>query len=276
MTVSGFTQGIPAMRKSYIKEKLGRNEPVELPLLELADPSVFELASLMGFDGLWIDMEHHGYTMETAQNLIRAARVGHADVLIRPAKGEYMRMGRMLESGAHGIMYPRCDDAQEAAEVVKWAKFAPTGKRGFDGEGADNPYCTRPMPEYVKSANEQTFIVIQLEEQHAIARADEIAAVDGVDVIFFGPGDFTVLSGIPGQFGHPLVKHAYQKLSDAAEKNRKHWGTLVGSIEQVKMLFDMGARFFIYGEDLIMVKEGLETIQHQLAELGFTFRNEIA
>ena len=65
----------------------------------------------MGFDGIWMDMEHHGYGLETALTLMRAARVGSTDIMVRPAKGEFMRMGRMLEGGAQGILYPRCDDA---------------------------------------------------------------------------------------------------------------------------------------------------------------------
>ncbi|HWP40991.1 MAG TPA: aldolase/citrate lyase family protein, partial [Tepidisphaeraceae bacterium] len=187
------------MRKSRIVGKLARNEPVLCTLLHLIDPSVYEMASLMGFDGIWMDMEHHGYSVETAANLMRAARVGTADILVRPAKGEFMRMGRMLEMGAQGVMYPRCDNAEEAREVIRWAKFAPLGKRGFDGGNPDALYCSMDIAEYVRLANQQTFIVIQLEEQSAIDQAERIAAVEGVDAIFFGPGDFTVLSGIAGQ-----------------------------------------------------------------------------
>src|SRR3954452_2095199 len=162
------------MRSSRIKAKLSRNEPVLLVTLHLTDPSAYELTSLMGFDGIWMDLEHHGYSLETAQALMRAARVGGADVLARTAKGEFMRMGRMLEAGAQGIMYPRCDDAAEAAQVVTWAKFAPLGKRGFDGGNPDMPYCTMPIEEYTKEANEQTFLVIQIEDEDALANAHSI------------------------------------------------------------------------------------------------------
>src|SRR6188508_3007590 len=120
------------MRPSKIKAKLSRNEPVLLVTLHFTDPSAYEMTSLMGFDGLWMDMEHHGYSLETAMTLMRAARVGTSDIMVRPAKGEWMRMGRMLEAGAQGIMYPRCDNAAEAKELVRWTKFAPLGQRGFD------------------------------------------------------------------------------------------------------------------------------------------------
>src|SRR5213079_469724 len=168
------------MRASKIKAKLKRNEPVLLTTLHLTDPSLFELTSLMGFDGIWMDLEHHGYSVETATALMRAARVGGADILARPAKGEFMRLGRLLEAGAQGIMYPRCADAIEAREVVRWSKFAPLGRRGFDSANADAPYCSMPMESYLRSANEQTFLVVQIEDQYAVDNARAIAAVEGV------------------------------------------------------------------------------------------------
>src|SRR5437016_14514639 len=145
------------MRISRVKSKLARNEPVLLTTLHLTDPSLYELTSLMGFDGIWMDLEHHGYSLETAMTLMRAARVGSTDVMVRPAKGEFMRLGRVLEAGPQGIMYPRCADAAEAREVVAWAKFAPLGRRGLDGANADAPYCSMPVDAYVRAANEQTF-----------------------------------------------------------------------------------------------------------------------
>jgi hypothetical protein len=100
--------------------------------------------------------------------------VGSADILARPAKGEFMRLGRLLEAGAQGIMYPRCADAAEAREVVRWSKFAPQGQRGFDSGNADVPYCMMPMDEYVRSANEQTFLVVQIEDPAALGRHQDV------------------------------------------------------------------------------------------------------
>src|SRR5260221_5768528 len=142
------------MRPSRIKAKLKRNEPVLLPMLHLTDGAVYELASLLGFDGIWMDLEHPGTSVETASTLMRAAGVGVADVLCRPAKGEFLRISRMLEAGAQGIMYPRCDNAAEAREVVRWAKFAPLGQRGIDGSNADVPYSSMPLVDYLRAANE--------------------------------------------------------------------------------------------------------------------------
>jgi 4-hydroxy-2-oxoheptanedioate aldolase len=263
------------MRDSVIKAKLTRNQPVLLTQLHITDPVVFELASLMGFDGLWMDLEHHSYSEETAAKLMRAARVGRSDILARPAKGEFMKMSRLLESGAQGIMYPRCDDAAEAAEVIKWSKFAPLGKRGLDGGNPDAPYCTMPIPDYIKHANEQTFILIQLEEQSSVDRAQAIAEVEGVDVLFFGPGDFSVLSGIPAQYDHPLVLKAMEKIGAATRKAGKHWGTPGFTPEHSRRLMDMGAMLITHTADIVLIKQGLERIQEQFIPLGFSFQSSL-
>lgn len=256
------------MRPSRIKAKLARHEPVLVTTLHLTDPSIFELASLLGFDGVWLDMEHHGYSLETAAHLMRALRVGPSDALLRPAKGEFMRIGRMLEAGAQGIIYPRCTSPAEAAEVVKWAKFAPLGCRGIDAAGADAPYATMPLVEYIRAANEQTFIVIQVEDQQGVDSAEAILAVEGVDAIMLGPGDFSILSGIPGQFDHDLVREAQRKLAAAARATGKHWGYPCGSSEIAKRMLDQGATFLAMGADILMVKEGLERILKAAQELG--------
>jgi 4-hydroxy-2-oxoheptanedioate aldolase len=244
------------MRLSKIAKKLSNDQPVLIKSLHLTDPSVFELTSLMGFDGIWIDLEHHAHSLETVQNLMRAARIGTSDIIARPAKGEFMRMGRLLEAGAQGIMYPRCDNAAEAAEVVKWAKFPPFGKRGCDGGNPDMPYCSMPIAQYVKEANEQTFVIIQVEEEQAIDNVEEIAAVDGVDIIMLGPGDYSCLSGFPGQMDHPQTKRATERIAAAALRSGKQWGRPTSSPAHARELIAMGARFIAFGSDPTLIKRG--------------------
>ena len=151
------------MRPSRIKAKLRRGEPVLVTTIHAIDPSFHEMASLMGFDGLWLDLEHHPVSLETAAGLMRAARVGTADALVRPAKGEFMRLGRVLEAGAQGIMYPRCSDAAEAREVVQWAKFAPLGRRGVDSGNADTPYCLMPLDEFYEAYEQASGLTVDPE-----------------------------------------------------------------------------------------------------------------
>lgn len=264
------------MRKSIIKNNLTCGKISHSVLLHFTDPSIFELASLMGFDGVWMDMEHHPYSLETAANMMRATRVGRADIIARPAKGEFMRMGRMLESGAQGIMYPRCNNVEEAEEVVRWAKFAPLGERGFDGGNADNPYCMNlaSIEEYTQTANKETFIIIQLEEQNAIDQAEAILNVEGIDMLLLGPGDFSILSGIAGQFEHPIVQKAIETIATAAKNTGKNWAMPVRSLQQAQTYIDMGIGLISYGSDIGKLKSGLEAIQEEFRTLGFHYGND--
>ncbi len=262
------------MRPSKIKAKLRRNEPVLVPAMHINDPAIFEMASLFGFDGLWLDMEHQSRSVETAGQLLRAARVGTSDVMVRCAKGEFLRLGRMLEIGATGIMYPRCDDAAEAREVVKWAKFAPLGTRGVDSAGADNPYCTMPLVEYLKAANDETFLVIQIEDPAALDHCEEMARVPGVDVLFFGPGDFSILSGFAGQWDHPKIMEAMRRIAAAAKSAGIHWGMPAFNPEFAKKIYDLGGRFLANGCDQQMVRAGMEDLQAKYKPLGLTFERK--
>jgi 4-hydroxy-2-oxoheptanedioate aldolase len=180
-------------------------------------------------------------------------------------------MGRTLEAGAQGIMYPRCDNAEEAREVVRWAKFGPQGQRGFDSGNADNPYCFVPPTEYIEQANNETFVIIQLESPEALEQADEIAHVDGIDALVIGPADFSILAGVPGQFHHPKIDEALQRIAVAAEAAGIHWGCPGVDATRTAELMDRGARVFYSGSDMLMVKQGLEELQRDFAALGFEF-----
>lgn len=259
------------MRQSIVKEKLAGNQPVLITQLHLTDPTLFEMASLMGFDCLWMDLEHHAYSVETASSLMRAVRVGKSDVIARPAKGEFMRMGRLLEAGATGILYPRCSDAEEAAEVVRWCKFAPQGERGYDGSSPDNPFRFMAPAEYIEAANRETFIIVQLEEPAAIERAGEIIAVEGIDGLMLGPADFSVLSGVPGQVDHKVVVEAMEKIARAADGAGKHWGRTSASFDDTKKFLEMGARLIFQGSDVMTLKKALLDLRTGASELGFTF-----
>ena len=113
------------------------------------------------------------------------------------------------------------------------------------------------MVRYVREANEQTFILIQMEEPHAVDRAEEIAAVPGVDMLMLGPADFSVITGIPGEFSHPTIVAAIEKVALAAKNTGKNWAATCGSVETARKMIDMGARLIFHGCDIVLVKNGL-------------------
>lgn len=263
------------MRRSRIKEKFRRREPALLVCLHLLDGAVYELASMLGFDGIWMDLEHHPTSLETAAALMRAARVGSSDIVARPAKGEFMRMARLLEAGAQLIMYPRCESADEAAEVVRWAKFAPQGGRGVDTGNPDCLYSSFPLEPYIARANAETGLIMQIESPAALDQVEKIARVPGIDVLMLGPGDFSVLSGVPFSFDSTEVSEAADRIAKAAAANGIEWGMPSSGPEHTQQLIAKGARFIAHGADILMVKRGLEAIRKGYQPLGFTFDDRI-
>lgn len=263
------------MRESIVKKKLARNEPVLVLTLHLNDATGYELSSLMGFDTLWIDLEHHAHSLETAQSLMRAARIGSSDILARPAKGEFMRLGRLLEAGAQGLIYPRCENAAEARELVRWAKFPPLGERGIDGSNPDMPYCSMSIADYMPLANANTFLIAMIEEEAVVDHAEEILAVDGIDAVFLGTGDFSSLGGYPGQMDHPKIHQAMERIATAARNTGKHWGRPANSAADAAKFIELGARIIAHTSDLLILANGLESIQQQFNSAGFTFDNRL-
>jgi 4-hydroxy-2-oxoheptanedioate aldolase len=264
------------MRPSRVRQKWNASKPALSVVSALTDPSVAEMMSLMGFDCIWIDLEHHPTSVETAGQIMRAARVGAADILARPGKGEFMRLGRLMECGAQGIMYPRCDNAAEAREVVRWSRFAPLGERGLDGGNPDMPYCSMDIGKYIKEANEQTFVMVQIESPAAVEHVREIAEIPGIDMIFFGPADYSVLSGKPGLFTDPAVVAACERVCRDAIAGGNRFGTIAFNPEMGKRLIDMGASLLCHGTDIVMIKQHLERIRNSFGALGFTFDDRLS
>lgn len=261
------------MRKSKALAKWRNGQPVLGTTLHFHDPSVFEMTSLLGFELIWIDLEHHAHSVETAGNLMRAARVGGADILARPAKGEFLRAARLLEAGANGIIYPRCSTAEEARELVRNLKFPPLGIRGLDGAGPDRPYGMNDLRNYLKDANQETFILVQIEDPEGLENASEIARVEGVDMLFFGPGDFSVQAGFPGDFENPKYYEALRQIAQAAEDAGKWWGTPAFSNQHAQFLVNQGAKLVTRGSDLTLFRMALMQIKEESKNLGITFND---
>lgn len=261
------------MRPSRVRQRWEQDRAAFVTTVHLTDPSVAELASLMGFDCIWIDMEHHATSVTTAAQMMRAVRAGGgADVMARPGKGELMRMARMLEAGAQGILYPRCDDADEAKQVVRWAKFAPLGERGFDGANADNAYATGGAPaDYTAQANATTWLAVQIESPDAAAQARAIAEVEGVDLLFFGPADYSLLSGRAANFQHPETLAAMKQVCADALAAGKRFGTLCFSPDHARQMLDAGATLIGAGGDIGLVRQGFERLRDAYTPLGFQF-----
>lgn len=258
------------MQMSRVRQRWAEGKPALGTIAYFTDPASAELISLMGFDCVWVDLEHQSTSVSEAAQMFRATRVGQADVMARPGKGEFVRLSRLLEAGAMGIIYPRCDNAEEAREVVRWAKFAPLGKRGFMGVNPDVPYGMVGMVDYLREANNRTWLAIQIESPEAVEHTRAIAEVEGVDLVFFGPADYSILSGVPGQMEGKVLEAMHRICSETLAAG-KRFGTFVTNVEQAQRALNLGASLICYGMDILFLKAALENAKQQLSALGFTF-----
>ena len=208
-----------------------------------------EFAGRVGYDGVWIDMEHRNLTDGEMDLLILASRAADVDAMVRIRKGSYTNYFRPLEAGAAAIMAPHIKSRAEAELAVYNTRYPPIGRRGFDNAGADGDFCFAPLEEYLEHANRETLLIAQIEDPEAIDHLDEIIGVEGMDVLFIGPGDLSIAMGIPFQFDHPRLQEVYERVARAADNAGKWWGTVALSPEQVQRDRRRGGRLFNIGGD---------------------------
>ncbi len=215
------------------------------------------IAKTCGYDWLFIDMEHNSMDVDTAAQIAMAALpVGITPIVRVPGK-EHHHASRLLDAGAQGIVVPHVDTVEEAERAVAYCKYPPIGHRSVMGVLPQFGYRGLPVAESTPIANAETMVVVMLETPEAIAKADAIAAVPGIDSILIGTNDLCAEMGIPGQFTDPQVEDAYRKVIAACRKHNIHPG--MGGVYEPKLLekyIGMGMRFILGGGDLGFLMAG--------------------
>jgi 4-hydroxy-2-oxoheptanedioate aldolase len=262
------------MQLSKVKEKLGKGEQVTAIKLVYQDPALYEMAGKCGFDCTWICNEHIGIDASKMDSLIRACRASNIDAMVRTKPGDYRDLLHPLEMGAKGIMLPRVQHPDEVRQVVKDMKFYPLGRRGADGVNADADFGLLPLDDYLKMANENTFLVAQIEDPEAIEHIDEIASIEGVDIVFIGRGDLSINLGVAGDMKHSEIIQACKSAADSCRKYGKAAGTSCSSFDDAKLFKNMGFNFLCYGSDYIIMRQGFERLLKEHEELSVKIFSE--
>ncbi|RAV22386.1 HpcH/HpaI aldolase family protein [Paenibacillus contaminans] len=242
------------MRPSRVLQKLRAGEVAYCTKLNLADSRAAEIAAMSGFDCIWTDMEHVPNDWSVVEKQILAAKVYGVDAIVRVSRGSYSDYIRPLEMDAAGIMVPHIMSLADAKEVVRCTKFHPLGLRPVDGGNADGGFCNIEFMDYLKQANEERFNILQIEDVEPLEELEEIIALPGLDMIFFGPGDFSQSIGAPGQMDHPLLLETRKRIAELAAKHGKFAGT-VGSTGNAEALVEMGYRFISVGADVVALSQ---------------------
>lgn len=253
------------MRKSRSLARLRASEPVRLCSLGHFIPAYIRHAAEFGFDCIWLDMEHRALSDREVQSLLSFFHLFDVDCMLRPPTLEKTRLYRYLEDGATGLLIPHVSTVEKAQMLVDAVKFPPLGDRGLDGAGMDSDFIHAGGLEYVDEANRETFLVVQIETPEAVENVDEIAAVEGIDGLFIGPGDLGLrIRKTPTSL---TLEAAEQRVAEAARKHGKAWGCPAGTPDKVGELSQMGAQLIAYGGDFGMVMEGLRSHGQVLSEI---------
>lgn len=256
------------MRANRILQKLRQGEPVLVPTVwTVPHWKIVEMMGLVGYDGVWLEMEHAAFTYEQLAQMALAARATGMEVIVRISRGGYNDVIRPLEAGATGLILPHCTGAADAREFVQMARFQPFGWRGVGGS-VDSRYGTIPFPEYVEWANREVLLAVMIERREAVEGVEAIAATEGLDLLFIGPYDLSQSYGILGQVGHPLILEAVERVGQACAQHGKHWGLSCSSFEQVQQVFARGARFFNPTSEMDALMSGFRRTMEQYASLS--------
>jgi 2-dehydro-3-deoxyglucarate aldolase len=235
-------------------------------------PVVAELMAAAGFDFLTVDAEHSAIDVPQAEALFRAIRAGNPDCapLVRLPASDYATTKRYLDAGAAGVIAPLINSAEQARELVRAVKYPPQGARGV-GFCRANLYGMH-FDEAVASANDQTFVCVQIEHADGVRHIEEILAVAGVDAAFIGPYDLSASLGVTGQFEHPKMIEAKQCILDACRRHGVASGIHVvpPDLDEVVRRFQEGYRLIAYSLDITMLakacQDGLAEIRRSLGD----------
>lgn len=257
----------PGVRQSRVLRVLRAGGMASSFKLNLACARAAEIAAMSGFDCIWSDLEHTGNDLNTVQNQVWAAKPYDTDIMVRVSKGSYSDYIRPLELDAAGIMVPHVMDAGEAAAIARMTRFHPEGRRPVDGGNADGGYLFVDFPDYIRQSNSEKFIGIQIEDPEAMDNIEEIARVPGIDMLFFGPGDFSHGIGEPGKMNHPKVAEARRMVAETALRNGKFAGTVSapGGLEEV---YELGYRFVNVGSDVGALGKFCLEITREFEKIG--------
>ena len=239
--------------RNNVREKLTRGEVVASMTVRLVRGiEIARIAKTAGFDSIYVDLEHSSLSLDaTGQICMAALEMGLAPFVRVPANTpEYI--SRVLDGGALGVIAPDVRSAEEARAVVAAAKYPPLGRRGAGGPLPHLQYRGFPAVEANAAVDEATMVIVQLESGEAVERAEEILAVDGVDMALIGANDLLASQGLAGQFEHARLREAFARTIAAARKHGKHVGVggLASRPELAAELVKMGARYVSTGTDL--------------------------
>lgn len=234
-------------------------------IVEFATPGIGHIVKNAGCDFVLFDLEHSGFSFETAKSAVRYFEAADCPVIVRVPSKEYHHIARGLDVGAEGIMLPMVNDADEARGILDCLKYVPLGQRGVALGIAHDSYRAGDVMAGLGTANERTTFFAQIETRAGVENAEPIAALDGVDCLWVGHFDLSCSLGIPGQFDHPAFTGAIETVIAACRDTGKALGRLVPTADLGAELYKQGFDFVCYSGDVWVLggalRDGVERLR---------------
>ncbi len=235
------------MKENPVKKKLAEGGvAVGSFLVEFATPGIPRILAAAGSEFVIYDQEHTGWSVEMLRPLIFASHASGIVPIVRVPATEKHLIAAVVDAGAMGVMVPWVESAEQARRIVEAAKYPPEGKRGAGPMYPDE--MTGDLAATMASMNREQLIVVMVETVAGVEHADEIAAVEGIDLLWVGHGDLTTSLGIPGQFDDQRYLEALDRIFAAAEANGKPVGIMGVSPDDARRSVARGFRAIGFGE----------------------------
>jgi 2-dehydro-3-deoxyglucarate aldolase/4-hydroxy-2-oxoheptanedioate aldolase len=250
------------MRVNKVKQALKEGKlQLGCSVSMIRSPEITRILAAAGLDWTYLDSEHGGFDLETLQDMARAANDNGLCPIIRVAELQYALVARALDCGAQGVLFPRMESPEVLAQAISWTKFPPLGVRGFGLQPTHLNYEMRTMPEIIAHMNEHVMVVLQIETVTAMNRVDELLSVPGVDAVMIGPADLSISLGVPGQFEHPTMIAAIEKIRDACLRHGVAPGIHVRFAKLAKYWRDNGLTFVSCNSEVgYLLEKAQETV----------------
>ena len=226
-------------------------------VFEFFSPGMPQVLKVAGCEFVIFDMEHAGLGYETLKSLLAGCRGIGITPLARVPRGEYHFLARALDIGAHGVMVPMVESAAEARRIAEATHYPPAGRRGAAFAIAQDDYEGGDVSKKIKTIDERTLVIAQIETERGLAEVDAIAATPGIDVLWLGHFDMTNFLGIPGQFDHAKYVDAVKKIVDAGKKHGKGLGFMAADAEWARKYRGHGFNMIAAGLDHTLLQSAV-------------------
>ncbi len=251
-----------------LKEKAEKGELLYGSHVFYGAPALTECMSQIGYDMLWIDMEHTAMTTEKVQNNLIAARSGGTPAFVRIRWNDKVLAKPILDMGPDGIIFPYIRTVTDAKEAVRACEYPPYGDRGYGPLRALNYGAIAPI-DYVKKEYRRMWRILQIEHIDAVDNLEEIVQVEGIDAYVVGPNDLSGSLGHMGEPHHPDMMPVYDRIGEVMQKYGKLFGVSVGFNQDIiQQWIGRGARMIFVGSDVWHVYEGAAATLRNLQNIG--------